>query len=258
MGVGTTALTVPSPDAATTEYDSLPGLVRQPFDPLKPLDPAQMQKILEEGDKEKAKAALVEIEKAKKALEDAKAFLSGLSTDKLYKMGYAKLVAEVRKNFPEAANLAVMAKEYARLPGLGSKLPKKDDLLNMVKGVIKDKGLDFGMSKLDPVAAAKELLLAGYMAEMPSGVEVDIVGAVVQLNIKGAALSVATPAGKVDAKVDKAGAEISLKANDYSIEVNNEGLKDFDPKLRAKWQSITDEAKQVAELEASTKEAKIK
>lgn len=254
----------PSPDAAKTaadstaaddEYNSPPPPPKLNLDPRSPDMQAAIRKTVEESMERERKEAEAKLEKASKALAAAKKFLQELPGDQLSKMSYAQVMAEVRKRYPEAADLAQFVKDTSvKVPALKGKLPSKRALMDMVESVVKARGAEIGWSVgtgKDLKTLATDRLLAAYMSELPSGVTVNIDKGVVQLTREGAALSVATPAGDVGAEVGKGGTKVELKAKDYAIEVENSGWKDFDPKLRAQWQRISDEASQVAKLNAS-------
>ena len=85
----------------------------------------------------------------------------------------------------------------------------------------------------------------------------NITGGVVQLSLEGAALAVATPAGDVDASAGKAGTSIVLKNENFAIQVENEGWKEFDPQLRGQWKKISDGASIVLKLKADRDKAKL-
>jgi hypothetical protein len=95
------------------------------------------------------------------------------------------------------------------------------------------------------------------MSELPAGVTVKISGGVVQLSLEGAALSVKTPAGEVDATANKGGTRVALKNDDFSIQVSNDGWKEFDPELRGQWKKINDQASTVLSLKATRDKAKL-
>jgi hypothetical protein len=251
------AAAAPSPE---DEYDSPPPPPKLNLDPSSPEMRDLIQKTVQESMERERKEAMAKLEKANQALSEARKFLQDLPSERLSKLSYAQVMAEVRKRFPETADLAQWVKETAlRVPDLKSKLPSKRALMDMVESVVKARGAEIGWS----VGAGKDLktlatdrLLAAYMSELPGGVTVKIDQGVVQLTRDGAALSVATPAGDVEAGVGKGGTKVELKAKDYGIEVANDGWRDFDPKLRAQWQRINDEASQVAKLNASLEKVK--
>ena len=174
---------------------------------------------------------------------------------------YATIMTAVRKQFPEVAGLSQWVKETKRkVPSLSGKLPSPKALMSVVESTVKSRGAELGWS----LSTGKNLatvnsdrLLAAYMSELPAGVSVQISGGVVQLSLEGAALTVKTPAGEVDATADKGGASVALKNNDFNIQVSNEGWKEFDPELRGQWQKISDEAATVLKLKADRDKAKL-
>lgn len=245
------ATAAPSPDA---EYSAPPPPTLN-LDPRSPDMQRIIQKTVEESMERERKEAAAKLEKANKALAAARKWLEDLPSDQLSKLSYAEVMAEIRKRYPDVADLATLVKDASvKVPALKGKLPSKRALMDMVEGVVKKRGAEIGWSVgtgKDLKTLATDRLLAAYMSELPSGVTVKIDKGVVQLTRDGAALSVSTPAGEVEAEVGKAGTKVELKAKDYGIEVENAGWKDFDPKLRANWQRISEEAGQVAKLNAS-------
>ena len=245
---------VPSADAA---------LPKKPFS-INLNDPDRlriMQQALAEQavkDKKEAEQTLIRMNQA---LADVKAYVAGLPSDELARASYVTIMTEVRKRFPEVAGLSQWVKQTSvKVPDLKGKLPSAKSLMDAVQSTVKSRGGEIGWA----LSTGKNLatvnsdrLLAAYMSELPSGVSVKISGGVVQLSIEGAALSVATPAGQVDAAANKGGASVSLKNNDFTIQVSNDGWKDFDPELRGQWQKISDEASTVLKLKADRDKAKL-
>jgi len=220
-----------------------------------------MQQALAEQavkDKKEAEQTLIRMNQA---LADVKAYVAGLPSDELARASYVTIMTEVRKRFPEVAGLSQWVKQTSvKVPDLKGKLPSAKSLMDVVQSTVKSRGGEIGWA----LSTGKNLatvnsdrLLAAYMSELPSGVSVKISGGVVQLSIEGAALSVATPAGQVDAAANKGGASVSLKNNDFTIQVSNDGWKDFDPELRGQWQKISDEASTVLKLKADRDKAKL-
>lgn len=207
------------------------------------------------------KEAEQELARINKALADAKAWLAGLPDADLQRSSYAALMAEVRKRFPEAAGAAQFVKgKAASLPGLKGKLPSPKALMGLVDATVRDRGLQVAWSLgtgKNPATVYSDRLLAAYMSELPAGVSVKIAGGVVQLSLEGAALSVAVPGGQAEANAGKEGASVSLKLNDFGIEVANEGWKEFDPELRGRWKKIGDAASLVLNLKASRDKLKL-
>ena len=169
-------------------------------------------------------------------------------------------MAEVRKRFPETAGLSQLVRDTSlRVPELKSKLPSENALMEMVESAVKSRHMELTWSMStgkDLQTLAMDRLLAAYMSKLPPGVTVKIDKGVVQLTREGAALSVKTPAGELDATAGKAGASVVLKDKDYTIQVSNDKWKEFDPKLRAEWRSISDETTSVAKLKATLDEVK--
>lgn len=222
------------------------------------LDDASMQRVLDDSHKQAKAEAEKKLAEVNRALFGVQSWIDGMPSLELSKLGYAGAVREARNKFPQVAALGDWVKTTKReVPELSGKLPSPQVLLDIVDGALSKKGFGIASVKGGAEAMAVQKLLAAYMSELPSGVSVDIQGGVVQLSITGAAIAVATPAGDVEAKADKEGAKVSLKNDDLSIEVRNEGWKDFDPKLRARWEKIGDSAKTVATLEADLHKAKL-
>lgn len=219
-----------------------------------------MKGVLEQAEKDK-KEAQAKLARIDKALAGVKSYINGMPGDELQKAGYAVIMTEVRKRYPEVAGLAEWVKTTSvKVPDLKGKLPSPKALMSTVESAVKARGAELGWSLgtgKDLSTLASDRLLAAYMAELPAGVGVKIAGGVVQLTAEGAALSVPIPGGAVDAEVKKGGSSVSLKHDDYSIQVTNEGWKEFDPQLRAEWKKISDEASRVATLKASRDEAKL-
>jgi len=231
------------------------------------LDPGspQMRAILMKGIQESAdkdrKAAEETLAKMNKALTDVKGYVLGMSEADLQKAGYAAIMKEVRDRFPDAAGLSQWVKETAvKVPELKGKLPSPKALMDVVESAVKARHADLGWSLStgkDLKSVNTDRLLAAYMAELPSGVTVKIENGVVKLALTGAALTVKTPAGEVDASAGKGGAAIALKRDDFSIKVENDGWKDFDPKLRGQWKTIGDATSIVVNLQAARDKAKL-
>lgn len=252
---------LPNPPPPSDEYDA-PVQEKPAF--LDPNSP-KMREILmkglleqEEKDKTEAERALV---KMNKSLADVKAYVAGLPASAMQKASYATIMTDVRKRFPEAAGLSQWVKDTSiKVPSLKGKLPSPKALMAIVESTVKSRGADWGWSLgtgKDLKTVNTDRLLAAYMSELPSGVTVQISGGVVQLSLEGTALAVKTPAGEVDANADKGGASVALKNDDYSIQVSNEGWKEFDPQLRGQWRKIDDEATTVLNLKANRGKAKL-
>ena len=257
----------PNAGPAADEYDDAPIRITKPDLPNlnlvgRPLDPAIMKSIEEQAVKDK-KEAEEKLAAMTKTLADVKAFIAAIPQDQMQKASYATVMAEVRKRFPEAANLSQWVKVTgSRMPELKGKLPSSKALMDVVESTIKSRSADIGWglaSGKDLKSIATDRLLAAYMSELPSGVSVKIGDdGVVQLTLEGAALSVQIPGGgEVDAKADKGGAKIVLKNDDLNIQVSNEGWKDFDPELRGQWKQIDAEASTVVNLKANRDKAKL-
>jgi hypothetical protein len=79
----------------------------------------------------------------------------------------------------------------------------------------------------------------------------------VQLSLEGAALSVQVAGAEVDVTAGKGGATLALKKDDFSIEVANDGWKEFDPALRGRWKKIGEAATLVLNLKAERDKVKL-
>jgi hypothetical protein len=245
---------VPSPDGFSP--------VAKPYlDPSSPeMRDIILRGVLEQAakDKKEAEKALVKINKS---LADVKAYVAGLPDDQLRKSSYAAIMADVRKRFPEAAGLSQWVKETSiKVPDLKGKLPSPKALMGIVESVVKSRGAELGWS----LSTGKDLstvntdrLLAAYMSELPAGVTVKIAGGVVQLSLEGAALSVQVAGAEVDVTAGKGGATLALKKDDFSIEVANDGWKEFDPALRGRWKKIGEAATLVLNLKAERDKVKL-
>jgi hypothetical protein len=252
----------PSRGAGNDEYDSIEPAAKIPS---LDLNSPQMRAIIMKGldeqaakDKKEAEQALA---KVTKSLADVKAYIAGLPDDVMQKASYATIMTEVRKRFPEAAGLSQWVKDTSlKVPSLKGKLPSSKALMDVVESTVKARGAEMGWALStgkDMKTVNTDRLLAAYMSELPSGVTVTLSNGVVQLSLEGAALAVKTPAGEVDAKADKGGTSVSLKNDDFSIQVSNEGWKEFDPELRGQWKKISDEASLVLNLKANRDKAKL-
>ncbi|MEP6739235.1 MAG: hypothetical protein ABJA61_02575 [Caldimonas sp.] len=264
LGVNTKVATAAPTTAAKDEYDAPElGTTPKPFslDPNSPaMRDALMKGIREQADKDKkdAEEALV---KAQKTLADVKAYVAGMSSDEMARASYATIMTEVRKRFPEAAGLSEWVKATsAKVPSMQGKLPSTKALMDVVESTVRSRGGNMAWG----LAAGKDMksintdrLLAAYMSELPSGVTVKIEGGVVKLALDGAALAVPTPAGEVDATASKGGATVALKSDDFSIQVKNDGWKEFDPELRGQWKQIADGTTTVLKLKADRDKAKL-
>ena len=250
---------------AADEYDAPIQITKPPSLNLnlvgRPLDPAIMKSVEEQAAKEK-KEAEEKLAAMTKSLADVKAFLAAIPDEQMQKASYATLMSDVRKRFPEVAGLSKWVKDTSiKVPDLKGKLPSSKALMDVVASVVKSRNADIGWG----LASGKDLkslntdrLLAAYMSELPSGVSVKIGNdGVVQLSVEGAALAVQVPGGEVDAKADKGGSSVVLKNDDFTIEVKNDGWKEFDPQLRGEWKKIDDEAATVLTLKANRDKAKL-
>jgi hypothetical protein len=243
----------PSPDA--------PNGPRKPFD-LNLLG-KDMQEVLRRQMFEQAEIDRKEAEKTlvrmNKVLADVKAYVAAIPGDQISRSSYVAIIKEVRQRFPEAANLSQWVKQAKTISPPVKDLPSPRALMDVVQDTVKKRGAELGWSLStgkDLGTVSSDRLLAAYMSELPAGVSIDISGGQVKLSLEGAALSVATPAGQVDASADKGGASVSLKNENLAIEVRNEGWKEFDPKLRGEWQKISDAVSTVAKLKADRDKVK--
>lgn len=226
-----------------------------PYMPAK-LDPSYFLKQAEEQEKE-ARATL---EKMTKVLADVRSYVAAIPQDQISRSSYAQVMTEVRKRFPEAAGLSQWVKLTEReVPKLKGKLPSARALMEVVQEEVRKRGAELGWS----LSTGKNMgtvnsdrLLAAYMSELPAGVTVQISGGTVQLSLEGAAVAVATPAGKVDASADKKGGSISLKNDDFSVKVQTK-WQDFDPELRGEWKKVNDQASTVVKLKADRDKARL-
>ena len=254
-----------SPAPAGDEYDSPIQITKPPNLNLNLNSPEMTQAIMKsvreqaEKDKKDAEQALVAMNKS---LADVKAYVAGIPDKEMQKASYATIMTEVRKRFPEAAGLSKWVKDTSiKVPDLKGKLPSSKALMDIVESTVKSRNADMGWG----LATGKDLksvntdrLLAAYMSELPSGVSVKIGGdGVVQLTLEGAALAVQVPGGEVDATANKGGTAVVLKNDDFSIQVSNEGWKEFDPQLRGRWKQIDDDATSVLSLKANRDKAKL-
>ncbi|MCE9661718.1 MAG: hypothetical protein K8R60_24605 [Burkholderiales bacterium] len=247
---------------AADEYDS-PVVAKPAFDPLRP-SPDQLRTMMQgikeqdELNKKEAEQALV---KMNKVLADVKAYVDAIPHDELARASYAKIITEVRKRFPEAANLSQWVKQTAnKVPALKGKLPSAKAVMDIVQTTVKARGGEMGWALStgkNLMTVNSDRLLAAYMSELPAGVSVQIAGGVVQLTLEGAALTVATPAGEVDASAGKGGTKVSLKNKDFTIQVSNDGWKEFDPELRGQWKKISEEATTALSLKADRDKVKL-
>ena len=251
--------------APSDEYDAPIRITRPDLDLNlvgRPLDPAIMKSVQDQAIKDK-KEAEEKLAAMTKALADVKAFVAAIPDAQMQKAGYATIMSEVRKRFPEVAGLSKWVKDTStRMPDLKGRLPSSKALMDVVESVVKSRNADLGWG----LASGKDLkslntdrLLAAYMSELPSGVSVKIGDdGVVQLSVEGAALAVQLPGGgEVDAKADKGGSKIVLKNDDLTIQVSNKGWKEFDPELRGQWKQIDDEASLVVDLKATRDKLKL-
>lgn len=250
-------------EVGSDQYDA-PVLVR-PFNPLDlnpALNPAIMKSVREGAEKDKREAEQT-LAAMTKALADIKAFVAAIPDDQMQKASYATIMKEVRNRFPEAASLSQWVKATSsKVPELKGRLPSPKALMDVVEAGVKARSADIGWG----LATGKDLkslntdrLLAAYMSELPSGVDVKIGDdGVVKLTLTGAALAVQIPGGgQVDATADKGGSAIVLKNDDFAIKVSNDGWKEFDPELRGQWKQIDAETSTVLTLKANRDKAKL-
>ncbi len=257
-----------SADAASASEPSPDGEYSPPLPQARPyldLDPKAMRGVLlkgiEEGaekDRKEAEQALVRINKA---LADIEAYVVQMPGEQLSRASYAQVMADVRKRFPEAAGLSQWVKETSiKVPGMKGRLPSPKALMAVVEKAVRSRGAQHGWSMAtgkDPRTVNTDRLLAAYMSELPAGVTVSISSGVVQLSLEGAALSVPTPAGDVAATASKGGGSVALKSDNFGIQVENEGWKEFDPQLRGQWKKISEGTSIVLKLKADRDKAKL-
>jgi hypothetical protein len=231
------------------------------LDPNSPEMRAVLMKGIQEQAEKDRKEAEQALAKINQALKDAEAYVVGLPGDELRKASYARIMADVRQRFPEAAGLSQWVAETAvKVPAMKGRLPSPKALMAIVESTVKSRGVELGWSLAtgkDARTVNTDRLLAAYMSELPAGVTVDIGGGVVQLSLAGAALSVQTPAGEIEAGADKGGSSVALKNENFSIQVANEGWKEFDPQLRGQWKKISDGTAIVLNLKAARDKAKL-
>ena len=216
--------------------------------------------VLEQAERDRQEAE-ARLKKVEKALAGIQAYIEKMPADEMGRSGYAPIMQEVRRRYPELAALAQWVKDtQAKVPELRGKLPRPQAVMEAVETGVRKRlahvGWSVGSGK-DLATVAADRLLAAYMADLPAGVTVKIAGGVVQLSADGAALSVAAGEATVGAEAGKAGAGVSLTAKDYSIQVANDGWKEFDPQLRAEWKKIEGEASTVLKLRADRDQARL-
>jgi hypothetical protein len=247
---------------AGEEYSPVVAIAKPAYlDPNSPEMRAILMKGLQESADKDRKAAEETLAKMNKALTDVKGYVLGMSQEDLQKAGYAAIMKQVRDRFPDAASLSQWVKETSiKVPELKGKLPSPKALMDVVESAVKARHADLGWSMStgkDLKSVNTDRLLAAYMAELPAGVTVNIENGVVKLALTGAALTVKTPAGEVDVSVGKGGTAIALKRDDFTIKVENDGWKEFDPKLRGQWKTISDATSMVLSLQAARDKARL-
>ena len=271
LGVNT-AVAVATP-TASTDAPPPPGAAGDEWEaptpdapiPKKPtsfkLSDADMQRFLREQDEKDKKEAEQTLVKMTKALADVKAFVDAIPHDELARASYATIMTDVRKRFPEVAGLSQWVKQTsiqgARPEGQaafvegphGRRAVDGEGARRRARLVAVD-GQEPGDGQLRPPARGLHVGAARRRQRADRG-------GVVQLTLEGAALAVKTPVGEVDATADKGGTSVSLKNKDFTIQVSNDGWKEFDPELRGQWQKINDEASTVLKLKADRDKAKL-
>jgi hypothetical protein len=193
------------------------------------IDPATMQKILEESRQQEEKRK----KEAQDALEKARKWLCGVPMEKLRKMTYPAIVAKIKEDFPAVHDL-----------------PKPKNLTDMVDKVLTDNGYLFEKGLLgDPKKLAMEKIIAVYIAALPKNIKANVSDGGITLVMTGSA-----PASAVDGKPGEKKSEkekFEFKNKNYTIQVSNEAWKALDPSLRAKWKSLNDEATTLEKIEAA-------
>ena len=257
---------VPSPFAADAPRAASAGGVDplaapgagKPFDPRAPLDPALLRKIVEEGAQRDLAEAEARLARIDTALKEAAAFLQSMDKQEMQDAGYAGVVALVRERFPDLADLKTLLRNLdVKAPAAKGKRPSANALIEMVEKVARDRGVHVNWLVKDPAGAAVEMMRAGYLAQLPAGLSLKIDAGVVKLTATGAAVNVKAGGGEVEGKAEKGGAELAFKQRDLTIQVQNDGWKEFDPTLRAQWQRVEGEARTVLQLEADRDQAKL-
>jgi hypothetical protein len=225
------------------------------------LTPADLQRVLADSDAKARKEAQDKLAAVDKALADARVYLEQIPRDQLVRSSYAELMKAVRSRFPELAGLPQWVKHTGQsVPDLKGKLPSPRAVMDLLENLARSSGAEMSWSLStgrDATTVNTDRLLAAYMSDLPAGVSVSIKGGVVQLSLEGAAVSVHVPGGEVDATADKGGAAVALKSGDVSIQVTNEGWKEFDPELRGQWSQIKDATATVLKLKADRDKAKL-
>jgi hypothetical protein len=200
----------------------LPGAVAAPGVPKV----ADFQKGIEESMRKQMFADMAAADKLRK---EVPAWLKK-EADSLQMLKLPQIMIAVRKKFPTAPRL----------------LDKKE-----LMGLVTDAG-GFNAKlrgNMDSSAFATEQIIAGYLTELPSDVQVEFKNGVITLSKEGAAGKVTGADGTTaEGKVSADGVDIKLSGKAYTIEVRNESLKSFDPSLRATWQEISAEGQRLAEL----------
>ncbi len=251
VSVGSGGAPVLSPDEYTPRAPRV-----NPF-----MDPNVLGKVLEETRQKDKKAAELALVKVNKALADVEAYIARMPGEEISRSGYAQIMGDVRKRFPEAAGLSQWVQDTAiKVPEMKGKLPSPRALMTVVEKAVMARGAQHGWAastSKNPMTVNTDRLLAAYMSELPAGVTVKIEGGVVKLSLAGAALAVQTPAGDVDATAGKGGTSVALKNDNFHIQVENDGWKEFDPQLRGEWKKISDGASIVLKLKAERDKLKL-
>jgi hypothetical protein len=187
------------------------------------IDPATMKKIMEDSKKADEKRK----KDAEDALAAARKWLCGVSKSDLLKMSYPAILAKIKQDFPAVADL-----------------PKPKVLMDMVEKVLTDNGYMMDKGFLgDPQKLAIEKVIAAYIAALPKSIKAKVADGGITLVMTGASdLPSAGAGGKKPEKFE-------FKNKDYTIQVSNEAWQTLDPKLRAKWKGLNDEATALQKLQ---------
>jgi hypothetical protein len=223
MGSSTT---IPASSTAT----AAPQPIQLAFPPRKPdplsipgvqIDPQTMDKIMDDLNKAEAKRK----QDAQDALEAARKWLTGMSKSDLLKMSYPAILAKIKQDFPAVADL-----------------PKPKTLMDMVEKVLTDNGYMMDKGFLgDPQKLAMEKVIAAYIAALPKIIKAIVSDGGITLVMTGAS---DLPSAGADGKQ-----RFEFKNKDYTIQVSNEAWQSLDPKLRAKWKGLNDEATALQKLQ---------
>jgi len=220
-----------SPDAVVKQGAPVYALPGQPGALVPQIDPEFFQKMEEERKKKEAQ----KLKDAQDALDQARKWLCGLSTDELYKLSFPEILIKIKEKYPAIGDLPRSSRV----------------LMEMVNKVLETNG--YMMTRRmsgDPMKMAMETVIATYIASLASNIKPIVSEGGIKLVMAGAAAATGGGGGG-EKSGDKQPGPFEFKNKHYTIEIANQAWQALDPSMRAKWKSLNDEATTLEKIEAA-------